>query len=212
MSAEQQPILERVVQIKPLPMGEAKEILRHLSEARKGIVAAKSNGNGFHPPVPGKGEGQRLDALAKSAQETGEMFSTVLHPTPDAASEETEVIVSEIDDAPVQEAVVNDPEEITHALAAIQKFRDVSDETEVAVMMVGDRLKAISAERDDLQRQIGVKDEEIVRLRSELEAAGKVADEKTGLLKKNEQLEAEVRKLRTTLDQFENLIKGVKQK
>jgi predicted RNase H-like nuclease (RuvC/YqgF family) len=140
------------------------------------------------------------------------MFSTVLHPTPDTPSEETEVIVSAVDETPIQEEIVNDPEEITHALAAIQKFRDVSDETEVAVMMVGDRLKAISAERDDLQRQLGVKDEEIVQLRSQLEAAGRVADEKTGLLKKNEQLEAEVRKLRTTLDQFENLIKGVKQK
>ncbi len=189
-----------------LTVGETKEILRALSKTRKGVtLPVERNGNGSHP-APGEGEGQRLDNLAKSAEETSQVFSTALRHPVAVAPEATE---PEVDATPVEE-IADDPEEVVAALAAIEKFREVSDETEVAVMMVGDRLKAITAERDGLQRQLGVKDEEIVQLRSQLEASRKMADERAALTEKNKSLEAEVRKLRTTLDQFENLIKGVR--
>jgi hypothetical protein len=189
-----------------LTIGETKEILRNLSQVRRSVLVLPGdhNGNGSHP-LPGKGEVQRLDDLAKVAQQTGETFSGVLR----QPTAESETVESEAGVVPPQE-IVDDSDEVVAALAAIERFRDVSNETEVAVLMVSDRLKAVTAERDDLQRKLMATDRVIADLHGQSATIDQLIKENGALLEKNRGLEAEIRKLRTTLDQFDNLIKGVR--
>jgi predicted nuclease with TOPRIM domain len=79
-------------------------------------------------------------------------------------------------------------------------------------MVLGDRLKAIAAERDSFQRQLAEKEETVVRLQDKLTATENLAGENKTLSEKNRKLESEVRRLETTIGQFESIIKGVRLK
>lgn len=176
-----------------LTIGETKKVLSFLAEVRRevSVLPGHHNGNGVHPV---EREVEALPTSSSPSEPVGEKFAT----------------------EPPPEEIVDDSKEVTAALAVIERFHEISKETEVAVMMVGDRLREVTAERDEFQQKLGARSEEIAQLRSQLEtaqkAAEKVSTENAVLLQKNGNLESEVRQLRTTLDQFDSLIKGVRQK
>jgi hypothetical protein len=181
-----------------LTTGETKEVLRTLAQVRNGVhhptTNGSANGNGNHGPSASK-NGTYQPVATEPIHESAVQTST------DSDSNLTAT----------DYALVEPPEVLT-AFAAIETFRKVSDEAELAVMVLGDRLKTIAAERDTFQRQLAEKGEEVVRLQNELAATGNLAGENRTLAEKNRKLESEVRRLETTIGQFESIIKGVRQK
>jgi hypothetical protein len=208
-----------------LTMGETKEILRTLAQARQSVPvneATKWNGNENHP-TSNKSAAQRSDDLARIGQQARAAFSETLRQVTAesvqsddksvlATAREWSTVLETTDSAMGTSHVETEDPDALHALAAIKKFRDVSDEAELAMMVVGDRLKEMAASREELLKQLSDKDDEIAKLRKELEAARTFVDESISLAKKNSDLEADIRNLRTTLDQFENIIKRARQK
>jgi hypothetical protein len=200
-----------------LTPGEVKDILRLLAEVRGKTVSTlpgSHNGNENHP-LPGKGEAQRLGDLTKSARQTGEAFTNALHSASEMLTASEPVASSASIPTGGQVELSEVPSEVESAIAAIEKLQSAAEETNLALLVMSDRLKAASAERGEFEKRIALMDETIAakgienaELRTRLETA---AEEKEAFRKKNEGLESENRRLRNTLDQFEKLIKGVRQ-
>jgi len=193
-----------------LTPGEVKEILRLLADVRgKGvsILTGSHNGNGNHP-APGKSEAQRLDDLTKSAKQTGEAFTSVLQNLPEMPTPS--------EPAPPAVPVAEVPSEVQSAIAAIEKLQAATEETHLALLVIGDGLKAGSAERIEFEKRLAERDEAVVAKEAEItdlrNQLATVTEEKESFRKKNDGLTFEINRLRNTLDQFENMIKGVRQK
>ncbi len=193
-----------------LTIAETKDILTRLADLRKGVAPPQTlpgahNGNGSHP-VPGAGEGQRLDRLRTSAQESSKEFIAVVTqplPQPDSPTTAAQMTAS---------AETGEPEELDAALTALDTFGSAFAEAQDAVLMVGDRLKAVMAERDQFQRQLATKDGEIADLRSQLGKTADLTKENGILIAKNKELQTEVQRLQQAFDNLESLIKGARKK
>jgi hypothetical protein len=180
-----------------LTTGETKEILRTLAQVRNGEIhhsTVNRNGNRNHGHPAGK-NGAYQSVTTEPIHELA-----IQMPTDSSAN------LIATDHTP------EEPPEVLTAFAAIETFRKVSDEAELAVMVLGDRLKAIAADRNNLQKQLMEKEEMVVRLQNELAATRNLAGENKILFERNRQLESEVRRLGTTIGQFESILKGVRQK
>lgn len=98
--------------------------------------------------------------------------------------------------------------EAESALAALDKFSGILEETQLAVLVVIDHLKAAVAERDNLRAQLVEKDKKIQELNTLLVNANKIAHTCGPLEDENKKLKGEIARLQKTLGSLGDLIKG----
>lgn len=181
-----------------LTVSEVKEILPILNNLRNGLDQSSpkngaANGNGVHS-VSGKSEAQRLDEIKTGVRQKSE----------DQGSTNASTTAS---NQPAQ-----NPADVDAALAALDKFGGIFEETQLAIMVVADQLKATVAECDGLRIQLKEKDNKIAELSTLLSNANKIAFGCADLEDENKRLKGEVAKLQKTLSSLSDLINGAKGK
>ncbi len=192
-----------------LTVSEVKEILPILDNLRKGLGRplpqnGARNENGDHP-MPGKSEAQRLEEISAGARrQTEEFLLATKQNTGTQESVEQETSVSCL---PVQNS-----DDVDAALSAIEKFGGIFEETQLAVLVVADQLKATAAECSDLRTQLTEKDEKIAELSTLITNANKIALGCGALEDENKKLKGEIVRLQKTLSSLGDLIKGAQSK
>lgn len=102
--------------------------------------------------------------------------------------------------------------EAESALAALDKFSGIFEETQLAVLVVADQLKAAVAECDSLRTQLAEKGKKVEELNKLLANANKIAHTCGPLEDENKKLKGEIARLQKTLGSLGDLIKGAQDK
>jgi hypothetical protein len=180
-----------------LTVGETKEILQFLDEVRK-VQPTETSNNGLDHR-PNTDEAERLRNMAKAAKHTTEEFTAAIQPTA------------------VNEGAAQTPETVEEALGVLDGFKNSLEGVQLAVMVVGDKLGALTSECDSLRGQLKekemearAKDLKILELEESLEISRKLSARTATLeeeLRKVKQRNAE---LQATVDGFDALIRRIK--
>lgn len=102
------------------------------------------------------------------------------------------------------------PDDTESALAILDKFRGIVEETQLAVMLIGDQLKAAVAECGKCHTQLKEKDVQIAELNILLATANKSISEHTDLENENRELKIKLTKLQKTFDSLGSLIQSTR--
>jgi hypothetical protein len=179
-----------------LTVGEVKEALNRFAELRK-------NGNGSVSPSVNGNHSINNNGGVKQA----EYSRTGTLQTESAFQQEAEILKTIIPSESAHNSM-----EVDSALAELEKFSNSLDNAKVAVMIIGDQLKVVIAERTAFLEQVQSKDNEIAELKTSLISAHLIARENAGLEDENKKLKGEVARLQKAFDNLETLIKGARGK
>ena len=175
------------LQADALSVGETKDILQVLNQRRDWTVP-NTNGNGLS-----KGDVTlKEEALIEESLDRSPFISTTVSTPPSSILVEGEA------------------DELDQALVALDELQAAKEKAGHAVMLVDERLKKVNVTVIELKQQLADKELEIEQLKGDLEKAKQVIQENAAISLKNNQLEAEIKRLRTLLDDFGNLIQRAK--
>jgi hypothetical protein len=110
-------------------------------------------------------------------------------------------------ETPDETKTAEKPSDVEAALASIDKFRMVAEQTQFAVLTIGERLADITRERDELQSRLVARDEEFAELQQRLATLNTVTAQRDSFSQENAKLAGENRRLQNIVDALNTVFK-----